>query len=595
MSSTPYSALCLGLVLLGSSLQLAGCREDSKTSRHLDSSESSLSWEGVDWMLKAPQVFTLNLTSRVTMPGGAKTSYSVRGELWIRNLPAAGKVRLAAVIANPQVKLEGEEGSEGSQELSKRLAEPLVFDLVDGRVVDTWFSPGTPPQSVSAWRTILSALQLSQGQGNSWKAEEYDSTGKYRAEYKRMGDSDLTRKKTSYAEILQVGAKLVEGDEKKPRLIRSDTSYTLQNGRLRQVEMSEEVTSELQVGADITVASQLSLKRGDVEADNPAFGAFRFADFSKRALHILPETAAPMVSSRNAAEFDAVRMKGRTFESVLEELAGSKGGPGPADLSDEEQESKQARYSAYSALVAFLRSQPGAIDKALRLIESGAKVAPTLVSALGSAGTPEAQLALARVIGDASLPKPLRSRAVMKLGHVDKPEFTSIQVLLDHRHEKRLSGQVFLALGSMGRRFAETGRADQQEEIGKILLAHLKAEEAGTGRVIKPLRALANLGDTRLLGEVKPYLQHTDPRVRAAAISAIQHMRSPELASFMADALKREAQPSVLREILSAMANQPVEPQLSRAVTELLARDQLDEGIRKRAAALMESWSKQGT
>jgi len=146
---------------------------------------------GPDWSKQSKYLYGLTLESRASLPSGnAAFALALEAGLQLRVLAGVTDgARVVGKLVQPVMKL-GDRADTEAKKIAEELEDPVVFVLSKGRVTDSWFAPQLSGVSVSTWRTLFVALQLSEPAGSvaSWEAEEFDSAGRYRAAYTR----DLT-------------------------------------------------------------------------------------------------------------------------------------------------------------------------------------------------------------------------------------------------------------------------------------------------------------------------------------------------------------------------------------------------------------------
>jgi len=601
----------LGILILLPALVLAGVGCGRRGS---GSSSSEARAVGPDWRQKTSYAYALKLNGDAKLPSGAAAfSLELTAELDLQVVDSDGnRTRLRGVLRNPSMKLGGAADAEANQ-VSEELKQPALLAFERGQVKDAWYSPGLSGVSMSTWRTIGAAMQISEPTAPAprWEAEEYDSAGRYRAEY-TTGPS-LVRKKTAYLSVLEgTPGRGAVPPEFMPKINTAETRFGLELGSLKSVEHRESVTTTVEQHSTLTVVTSVSLQ---LLPSSPAVEAFDARTFVARAQHAPPEKPAPRPKEAGPAAFDQARMEGQSLPALFDffdkhpknasappdepaqkdkKPAGSAKGASSAQAAAAAAAASaltQERTSKMGALIAFLRSDPTALALALAKIRANAPSAPTLLSAMASAETPAAQAALLALLRDPTVPKPLKGYTLIDIAFITRPEPDVATVLTSLLPAVELAPSVLITLGSVSRRLRDAGRTEEVEVIRPSLarsLAEAKDERAREDA----LRAIANSGDAALLPVVKPYLTAASPGERASAAEALRHMKLGEVEGLLAERLAVDAAPQVSLAVLQTMRTRGASPESVAALTKAISGGSTP-NVRQRAVELAGSWLKQ--
>ncbi len=534
------------------------------------------------------KAFQLRLSSSSELPGQtAASGMQVTGRLWL----STGSDGLRAVLEAPVGEVNGQ-ADPAFQGLVAQMAEGVSLRF-EGGALTAIFVPDVAPEVANFWRTIGAALQHSGAAPTSgeWTAREFDSTGEYEAVYRWETDS-LVRSKRKYSSVLQTGAELATLEQLEPVIVEAIARLRLAGGRIDAVSSREVVRANLQKGVTMTVTTALSLSAAPGDPGSEVAPKALTA-LGAKALRELPSDRPLSLRSVAAdrAQFDELKMKEWTFERAVAEVAGIDELEGARA---EDNAARQQVYSAFSALTAYLRSRPETLPKAKKLVRDGAPAAPSVISALGIAATVPAQSLLVELALSTKVPGELRSRSIVAVTQCDDPKEGIVQALLPLLEERDLWSQTLLGLGSLGRRLRDAGRTAEFDEVSRLLGAQL-TRFANDPRLTKVLSAVSNLGDARLLAEVRPFLTTSDERVRAEAVFALRHMQSPEVDPIIAAALTAKGSRATRLMILSAARVRGPLPMHREALRVLLQESDLDGQVRSRATQLDESWSRVAT
>ena len=236
------------------------------------------------------------------MPSGnAAFALGLQGELYLEVIGTkADGLHVLARIDKPEMTL-GDKADPEAKRIANELTEPLLVVFQGGRVHDTRFSPVLRAVAISTWRSILSAMQLAEPStpGPTWLSEEYDSTGRYRAEYAKHPDGSVLRTKKNYLAML-AGAGAQGGQSSKnanaqqkfqPDIVSATTRYVVKDAALTTVDVKESVLTKLGDQSTLTVETTLALR---VRPSAPPKLALDRRPFSARL-------AAPAAGPRGAA------------------------------------------------------------------------------------------------------------------------------------------------------------------------------------------------------------------------------------------------------------------------------------------------------
>jgi HEAT repeat protein len=240
----------------------------------------------------------------------------------------------------------------------------------------------------------------------------------------------------------------------------------------------------------------------------------------------------------------------------------------------------QARGYQFMRLGALLRLDANSIDEAARAIAAKDPAAMMLISALGEAGTPRAQAALARMLDGSVLDDHQREQAAVALGLTDAPTDGTFDALARaSRREGDAGNTALLALGNAALRAADDNPAEAARRVDE-LLAQLARTTSDEERALV-LRALGNTGDVRILAAVASALASGSVPVRIAATEALRLVPGSEalIASALRDRVAdvraaavfacAERDLAALAAPLATVVQREPEVQIRRAVIEL--------------------------
>lgn len=530
-----------------------------------------------------PRIGVMRLVSSTTVTSQPNpTELNLTGRLAL--LPVQGGMR--AILLEPKVTLGGQEEPTLTGKLAS-MARGSVWHFDGGSLESMSLPEGTSPEAKNFWRTLASAFQYVPSlQGTSAEVDQYDSTGKHTARYE-WASGALKRKKLAYKDVLQSGGKTASLQQLEPHIVLSETNLTLRDDSLVSLSSKEQVRTDLQKGVTLDVTTELSLSLSSLAPEDAAFSQLKAPDYGAGFSQLKASEPIELSHKLNQAEFDELRIKDWTFEDALDVLVRDAGNKqSRAARPDDE---KRRIYSAYSAVTAYLRSVPGKVEEAQKLLGSKPEAAAALLSPLSDAGTPGAQELLLRFAEDTKMPLTARSFAIIQIGQTKEPVPALVPGLLRLIQVPGLRQQALYNLGTLGRRFRDAGHVEEFNKVSAAIEAELDgvSSERPVGDV---LGAISNLGDERLLPRVLPYLSSPDVKVRGDAVLALRHMKSPEVDPLIAGALSIEKTKLALLTVLIAMNIREPLPMHKEALQALLARPDLEGQVRGRAQHLLDSW-----
>jgi hypothetical protein len=422
-----------------------------------------------------------------------------------------------------------------------------------GRLASFAFPRGLGGAERATLKGLASALQLVRPDPGaaSWRATEQDATGEYEAAYRASGGA-IHKVKERFVRARGPRGLAPIGDPEAYRVTSSIDFDLDASGWPRAA--SEDETLAVKAGAVRIEAS--SRTRAHLAAIEQAPDLARIAAAEQAALEPEPEVdAAGFAAAKRRADEGLVG--GASYAALLGDLAA-----GDARL----------RNRAMARMAALFRLQPeGAAGAAGAILrgELGTSAARRVIGALGGAGTPEAQQALASVLDAEGAAPEARTDAAAALGMARQPTEHGKRALVRAAvaADRDLASTATLGLGNLARRMSEQGSGDPSDVIA-MLIRRLQGA-AGDAERILCLDALGNSGDPRALPAIAPYLAAAEVRIRAAAVEALRFMAGAD--GEVAAALQ-DPGPSVRRAAAGALAYRAITPLLP-LVTLVLQHD----------------------
>jgi hypothetical protein len=182
-------------------------------------------------------------------------------------------------------------------------------------------------------------------------------------------------------------------------------------------------------------------------------------------------------------------------------------------------------WEAYTAMVALLRAQPFAVVEAEHAARRGAPDALTLITALGDAGTAEAQAALRALWGDPAVAPEARERAFTVVAWARAPAPETVAALLRALEEPSARDHALRALGSAAGKLTEIDTA-RAEAVARYLVGRL--DQAPDGTPIPLLRALRDADLRAVPAGLRRFLEGGAEADRVAAYDVVASIRTED-------------------------------------------------------------------
>lgn len=471
--------------------------------------------------------------------------------------------------------------------------------LVNGLVAEIGIPRNMSPGAAAMYRQLVAALQVAHLEQNQTErvAEEYDGTGKYLARYIVSEDRQtILKTKEKYLGLVGLGP-TIGGRELRvvPEVVTSRGSLKVsRDGLLSEVVIEDQVTLR---GAQAPVDSRVEFR---AELDSVVDDA-RSADRAVWAAeYVLLPVSSPQIGTASPAALDRARTGGNSFEELF---AGYQRAKSMRASAAEGRKAKKAaerptpgaegrsRFAEearlFSGLVGAIRQESGAVESAVRRINSKSPYSGDLLDALGSASSTEAEAALIVLINSKDQDAALKERTLQALARMPNPGDKAVAVMKDVLGRDPLNPRALYALGSYSRHFRDQGKRDAARELGEYLVARLDETPGPSGKVTV-LRAIGNSGYVGALPAVKAYLAHKDEVVRAVALGSLRSMLDPSVDGILATQLASDSSADVQIAAIDAVRVRAPSDTLVAAV--VAASGTTERRVRYRAVELMAEW-----
>ena len=447
-------------------------------------------------------------------------------------------VKLAATLARSQFAMEPENDEPKMAATRLALASRYYVSLSPrGTVQTTHFPKDIDPLARGLLKGLVAAWQvtLPSPPADAWQAEEQALEGDVLVAYGRLpgAGAPIEKRVVRYVSVAALGG-AVPASQVGEYAITGRAEVSLDPAGWLAGREGQETLRVAPDGGLLTVRESrtsrlVQVQRreapeavADFERDWPRLDTGRLVDVQRLA--------------SDRAAIDKGWVAGASLSTLLSALKAAPGGDAGG----------QARANLVPRLAALLRLEPRrARDlETLARQQGDVQESQTLLAALSSAGTPEAQEALVALGGDPVVPRNERLRAVGLLGLAKNPTAESGAALSGWRasEDADLAQTATLALGNHVKRRLEQGGAQAPAETADLVQALLDALAAATTPEERALylKALGNTGDPRAVPAIVAQLATDDVSVRTAALWALRFMPGAEVDALLVEALTKE-------------------------------------------------------
>jgi hypothetical protein len=511
-------------------------------------------------------------------------AFTATAALRVRPQVAAGGTEFFAELLDVSVQAVGDSGAPLPRDLQEDLAAPWGFELVDGSFRAVRARATTSPFAIGILNTLAAGLQSpgAATDGGAWDHKEVDGSGTYRAHYAAGAQSgELTRVKTDY-EGRSVGRLNMS-----PSVVASQGTLRLHGVDLFSVQTHDELEGNLTAASKVRSTTDLALT---LVEHTPGAPQADWAALRGSTVVLQPGQVPPQ---QHADPYDLELAANVTFPQVLAEAEkestpapGSSANPMASSAPDEE--TARAREKTFSSLVALLRTRPGSVRLAAAAIDKGSPARMVLIDALGAAATPESLDAIIAYAKRPTTPDPIRKKAAFALIRTPRPSAATVDALISMLGDKRLGSFAVVGLGTYSRLLRQAGDEAQASRAIDAVVPLLDTTQ-DRKQLVDVLPGIANSGDGRAFGRVRPLVDDADESIRAAAVDAIRLMPNPEVDGLLAARMApNEKVPVRLEAIDAARARGAHEPLI--AAVRNAATGATDSESRLAAVQLLQRW-----
>jgi len=553
----------------------------------------------VIWQLERQYGYQLKLTTALDFGNDNRAfDFDLTGKVRVAPIRVPG-AELALYLTIDDAKIVSR--VHGSQPTFDKIAAEVsstgcLVEFASGRLHALRVSPALSAMSANIYRELGADLQFAGGDGQQYEADEYDTTGRYVAQYAAQSDPLHWKKhKLRYSEILAPAS--AAGPSRGPSRIVPTVESSSGDlelspaGRLSVVHAKNQV---LVSGAQMPVRSITTLTLdSSTEQAAPAGAGLDWNTLLSKTVRV--DAGEPYAGQASVDSLDTARIQGQTFETLWarlqhqatpQALAAAQGAPGAAP--NAQSPALTASAQDFIALSALFRKKPETIALAVEKIRANAAGADLLLDALASASSPQSEQALLALADAKGVNPKLQARARYALTRVQRPTDAAVNALKQRLVSRPFDESALFGLGTYSRRLRDAGSQEQSAAIGEFLLEQLRAAKTEP-ELIAALGGLTNSGYANALPAVRGYLRDSREAVRAAAVQALQSMRDPAVDGILAASLKTDPSSEVrISAMAAAQVRQPTDEVAGALST--VALSSRDAQVRFRAVELMLQW-----
>ena len=488
------AAIVLGVVALvvAGALAMAGDEQSPLAPRVREAAVGARVVRAAGLEVGVEHVYDVELVQSARAPGSSDFTVTIRGgwAVTYAGVDDRGRVYRAELRdARPHVQRGA---ADATAAFTTALARPYFFTTTaDGRLIAMHFERDVDAIARGAMTTLAATFQVSRGGAESWEAIESDSVGDYVARYRRT-PRGLHRERMRYQRVVGDGAIAAT-------VVKSGTDVVVRTDGWPAEIAGHEVTRVGTADLGVEVDARFTLRHRT---------SARVAAGWHDGFEVV---AVDAVAPRDPHAADRELVDGATLPDLLAALAAI--------------DDAHARGHQFLRIAALLRLDAEAVRAAERSVIANESTAQVLVAALGEAGTPDAQRALATIARSAGADES-RTHAVIALGLVEAPTVDTLRALADAARERGDQGDsATLAQGNAALRLHDDDPAAAARQVDELLARFARA--VTDDERILVLRALGNTGDPRIVAVVEPALASSSVLVRAAATEALRLVRAP--------------------------------------------------------------------
>jgi HEAT repeat protein len=498
-----------------------------------------------------------------------------------------------------RISMRGKEIADQTQELRTALGRVcFVRVTADGAVRLLWLDESLGDLSAGCLRSLLATMQVSLPSGAAttprrWLATENGPNGRFEVSYQvtpsvpRSARAVFTKRPLRHlAPKISLRSRRIKLSPHVKPTGEFTVCFSRLDGCVLSLEGAEQQALDIQGQPIGGSAAQLSLRlgaRGRVRgAELAALKTQAQERLRRTRATTLAEAPSEQRLERSRCEAD---LKGVTPDDVLRELA----------RQDPPEGNREQQAALYRRARAMLVLHPECCQKVADALCAGSWPAfgqQVALSALGAAGTQEAQTALVRALRAARGDTPRAMMALEALGWADLPTEEAVRAIGDLAGgpDRGIASAAQLALGTMAYHLAESF-PERAEAICARVLAQLRGARSAEERE-QLLLVLGNAGLRSTLPTLSAQLGDRSARIRGAAVWALRWVDDPVADQMLTRALTADPDDYVRWQAALALGYRDITPATFAAQRTALERDPSSQ---VRLAALGTLWNTRGS
>ena len=435
---------------------------------------------------------------------------------------------------------------------------------------------------INAVQTIVPSQNKKQ-----WESEEKHNTGHYRASYTVSDQGKINKQKLLYTNITLKNNNLhqtsnIPNLHAKIKKSQFKIDLAQKKSWLKQFNGHEEV----EVYADSTIVSTNSYFINFMlskTSSNPNLAIWQAPNDPNAVLAIFAKQQG--ISKDVLANLEKESLKRKFAHTNVKELTDN------IILATLNNESPGQMAAHFIQLAEYLRAYPEHARHILRQLQANnvpLKASATLISALQTAGTAEAQYVLADMISGAEIVNPAYVfQGVITTTMVSQPLpelVDSLWTQLENAEIDGMSDLSLLVLGASSSNLQKIGESERATEIDQRLFDYLQENtdnenSNATFDEETVLRSLGNTGRTDLLSAVEPFFKTENPEIRAVAYKTLRHASDAQSREKLVTALSEDKELKVRTAVLETMVKRPDNNKSVEAVRQHIVNEPND-GLR---------------
>jgi HEAT repeat protein len=508
----------------------------------------------------------------------------INGQLLIKNIAENKNPVLAVSFYNPEILILDKNNDIKKMQkidaLEKEFQNHYLIKIDNKGHIEAIQVPASSTGLVqSVLKNMFSMIQFvgSENGHTKWEVQEKDTTGKLMAMYEKLTANKVIKKKMHYVEV---SSNKTSESSLKADIINSELEFFLDNlAILKELNAIDhiEITGSAYI-ASSRARTNLKLKAATSKQKIDGFESITVAYFDD--FHTL-SIDGPLTKKALEDQLDQAKIGDLNFTSSMELLA---------SLDHDLQADQRKKEKIMLALEAMFRQQPETIEKARDEIFAGNPDSNLITSALGYAGTEEAQDTLIGFFLNADKTGESGNYFLQALAFGDHPSERNISLHESLFYHDKYANQARYGLGSIIHKMLYSGQTQSAQTTLGPLLSDLKNCSTDAACIVV-LGALGNAGAPDTLEEIIPFFDHSNPDLRKAAVDAVRRIPGNEAEALIIEKLLSDTDATVRIDALKILGSRtPYSVNGLNAVSAAATKDQSPQ-VRYRSITILAKFS----